>query len=206
MTLCRWFVNVILFLCIILVPFHGKAEQVSATDVIKTFNAALLESMKRADELGFSGRYKLLEPVIKESFAFPFMTKISVGRYWKTFQENQRKLLLETYTTWSIATYAARFNDYSGERMEVLSESESARGTITVISQLIEPNKEKVDFHYRLRMIKGKWFIVDIHTSGISQLALTRSQFLSVIRSKGFDALISKLQNKIEVLSKEEEH
>ena len=44
----------------------AAAEQPGPADVIKGFNAVLLESMKRAGELGYTGRYKLMEPVIKK--------------------------------------------------------------------------------------------------------------------------------------------
>jgi ABC-type transporter MlaC component len=52
--------------------------------------------------------------------------------------------------------------------------------------------------------VKGEWQIVDIQISGVSQLALTRSQFVSVIKNKGFDALISMLKNKIKDFSQGE--
>ena len=91
----------------------------------------------------------------------------------------------------------------SGEKFEVLSETKSAHNTVTVISTLRKSNEETIDFNYKLREIKGKWRIVDIQISGISQLANTRAQFVSVIKDKGFDDLISRLQNKIKFLSEE---
>jgi len=191
----------IIFLCIVAFPLCANAGSSEATDVVNRFNSTLLESMKRANELGFSGRYNLLAPVIKESFAFSFMAKKSAGRYWKTFEENQQKQLLDTYTHWSIATYANQFNAYHGEKFEILPETEQHRDTVTVISQLITTDRENVDFHYRLRKPDSKWVIVDIQITGVSQLALTRSQFVRVIKHEGFDALIRKLQDKIRVLS-----
>jgi ABC-type transporter MlaC component len=52
--------------------------------------------------------------------------------------------------------------------------------------------------------VEGKWRIVDIQILGVSQLALTRSQFVSEIKNKGFDALISTLKNKIKDFSRGE--
>lgn len=48
----------------------AEADKSPAADVIRKFNAALLESMKRAKELGYSGRYNLLYPVIKDFLPF----------------------------------------------------------------------------------------------------------------------------------------
>jgi phospholipid transport system substrate-binding protein len=196
-----YLISLIAFVCVALSTVNGKAEQQEPADIIKKFNAALIESMKTADTLGYSGRYKILESVIKDSFALPFMAAISVGRNWKNLTEKERSLFLETYTNWTIATYAGRFNDYSGEKFEVTSESKPVQGIVTVISKLIQSNKEDIDFYYQLRKMEGKWRIVDIQISGISQLALTRSQFVSEIKKKGFDALISTLKNKIEGFS-----
>ncbi|MGD0283416.1 MAG: ABC transporter substrate-binding protein [Dissulfurispiraceae bacterium] len=174
----------------------AAAAQPQAAEVIKGFNAALLESMQKAKELGYSGRYKLLEPVIRESFAIPFMAAATVGSNWKTWNEKQKQTFLETYTEWTIASYAGQFNDYSGERFEIDSESKPSRGTVIVVSKLIQQDNDHVDFNYHLRNIDAQWRIVDIHILGVSQLALTRAQFVSVIKLKGFDALIAMLRKK----------
>lgn len=195
-------VRFIIIIWIVVFPLCVNAGSSEATDVVKRFNSTLIESMKRANELGFSGRYNLLAPVIEESFALSFMVKKSVGRYWETLEENQQKQLLDNYTHWSIATYAKQFNAYRGERFEVLPETELHRDTVTVVSQLITTDGKNVDFHYRLRKPDSKWVVVDIQILGVSQLALTRSQFISVIKHEGFDALIHKLQDKIRVLSR----
>jgi phospholipid transport system substrate-binding protein len=192
------FVILTLILCF---PAHGKIGDSGATDVIETFNSALIESMKGADELGYSGRYKLLESVMKDSFALSFMLKTAVGRQWKKLEDEQKKRLFNIYSDWSIGNYADRFDHYSGERFEVSSEEAASQGTVTVTSHLIKTSGEKIDFNYKLRSVKDRWLIVDIHISGVSQLALTRSQFQSVIKTDGVDGLINKLKDKLEGFS-----
>jgi len=199
--MAHWLIVSGIFLYTVLFPLPGKAASAGPAEVIKTFNAALLESMKRADELGYSGRFKLLDPVIRNSFALSYMAGQSLGRYGKTIKKTEQSALVKTYTEWSIATYASRFDGYSGERFEVVSESPSDQGTVTVISKIIQPDKEEVAFHYKLRKFGGNWRIVDIQISGVSQLALTRSQFTNVIKEKGFDGLIALLKTKIEGLA-----
>jgi phospholipid transport system substrate-binding protein len=187
--------SLLIVVFVLLCPVGGKAEQTGPAEVIKKFNGALLDSMKGGKELGYSGRYKLLEPVIKDSFALSYMASVTVGQYWKKLTEKERRSLVETYTEWTIATYAGRFDEYSGEKFEVVSESKLNPDNSTVLSKLYA--KKERDFHYRLRRIEGKWRIVDIQVSGVSQLALTRSQFVSVLRDEGFNALISMLKKKI---------
>lgn len=188
----------LLLACIALLaaPQLGRAEQPSPKKTIEAFNAALLDAMKRADELGYPGRHKLLEPIIKDSFALSFMGIQSIGRYWKTLPKEQQDLFLNTYIDWTIATYAGRFDGFSGERFEVVSESSPAQGTVTVISKLIESNNEAIVFHYLMRKIEDRWQVVDILILGVSQLALTRAQFTDVIKNKSFDGLIAMLKEK----------
>jgi phospholipid transport system substrate-binding protein len=201
MHIFRRMISIIFCLSTMLFSSFGRAEQPAPADIIKKFNATLIDSMKRAKELGYSGRYQLLEPVIKDSFALSYMATISVGKYQKALNEKEKNLLLDTYTEWTIATYAGRFDDYSGEKFELISASKPDQDTVTVISRLIDSDNEERDFYYRLRKIEGKWRIVDIQISGVSQLALTRSQFVDVINSKGFSALISILKEKIKKFS-----
>jgi phospholipid transport system substrate-binding protein len=129
------------------------------------------------------------------------MARIASGKYWGTFSEDERKVYLRTYTDWSVASYAGRFNGYSGQQFRLISESPPERGTVTVVSKLIDKNKDEVEFNYQFRQVEGTWRIVDIKILGVSQLALTRVQFVSILGAKGFQGLISMLNGKIRDLS-----
>ncbi len=193
------------FFLIVLLPFRGPcaaSEIPGPSAVIRNFDAALLEAMKKAEQLGYDGRYRVLEPVIKKSFALSFMAMQSVGRYGKTLKPEERESLVRNYTDWTVATYAGRFDGYSGEKFEVVSEKGPVGGIVTVTSKLIKQNKEEVVFRYLLRKTEGMWRIVDIQISGVSQLALTRAQFTGAITQKGFSGLISMLTEKIKGLEK----
>lgn len=180
----------------------ASAETPGPGKVIRNFNAALLEAMNGGDQLGYAGRYKLLNPVIKDTFALSFMAMQSLGRYGKSITPEEKDLLIRTYTDWTIATYAARFDSYSGEKFEVVSESGSTQGTVTVISKLIKGNGDEISFHYLMRTVEGAWRVVDIQIKGVSQLALTRAQFTGVFRDKGLNGLISMLKEKIKGFEK----
>lgn len=192
----------ILIFCLTLFPFYGEAKKTSETvSVIKTFNDTLLSSMKQAEKIGFKGRYDLLEPVIKETFALYFMGRKSIGKYWKTLNKEQKSKFLDNYTKWTIANYAGSFDDYSGETFKIISEMPAVRGTVSVNSHLVKSTGEIVEFDYRLREFKGKWRIVDILMSGVSQLAMTRSQFINLMKKEGIQGLNAMLIKKTEFFS-----
>jgi phospholipid transport system substrate-binding protein len=178
----------------------GQAAVKEPREIIQRFNESLLQAMKESKALGFSGRYKLLEPVIRESFHLPFMARKSAGKYWKSLDAGQRTRYLDTFATWSVAHYAGRFDTYSGETFVMLGEKTRGAGGVDVTSQLLKPQKEPVDFIFRLRKAKDAWYIVDIQIKGISQLAMTRSQFTGILEQEGFEELLARMQEKIETL------
>lgn len=197
----RWRISAVIsvFLLLanlLLIPVAGMAEQREPEDSVRRMNSALLECMKRADEIGFRGRYKLLAPVINDVFALPFMGKVSLGSFWKDLSPEQRKLYLDTYTDWTISSYAGNFDGYSGENFKIPEGQKINGNNASVVSKLARPHEDSVVFDYSLRRLQDKWQIVDIRIEGVSQLALTRGQFVSVLKKKGFDGLISSLKEK----------
>ncbi|MEA3466949.1 MAG: ABC transporter substrate-binding protein [Thermodesulfobacteriota bacterium] len=199
----KFSVMAMFFLLFSISASHLSAEPLPsgpAVDAIEALNATLLDCMKRGDELGYSGRYGLLEPVMKKYFFFSYMVRKSSGSYWKELGINQQQQLLEKYITWSVGTYAQRFKKYKGQQFMVVS-SGSVRGKyMMVISHLIKTDKEVREFKYILLESNGAWLIVDIQIEGISQLSLTRAQFKSVLKAQGIDGLLKVLDEKISKL------
>jgi phospholipid transport system substrate-binding protein len=158
--------------------------------------------MKQADTLGYQGRHERLAPLLKDVFDLPFMVEKSVGRHWKTVSEQDRQRLLETFVQFTIANYAGRFDGYSGQHFETMREEASLRDTIVVHSQLVDPGDDPVQLNYRLRLVDGSWRIIDVYLNGtVSELALRRSEYSSLIKREGLEALITALDDKIAALA-----
>jgi phospholipid transport system substrate-binding protein len=170
--------------------------------VVDSLNDTLLGVMKDAEALGYEGRCERLSPVLRNLYDIPFMAQKSVGRYWKTTSEAERQHLLETFTEFTIANYAGNFDGYSGQTFETLGEEESTHGTMIVRSRLVDPNGEETQLNYRLRPVDGEWKIIDVYLNGtVSELALRRSEYSSLIQREGLDSLIVALNQKITNLS-----
>ncbi len=169
-----------------------------ASEPIEQFNATLLEAMRNADELGLEGRYRLLEPVISRVFHLHAMAQIAAGSYWRKLGDAERDRLADTFARMSITTYAARFDGYDGERFEVLGERPALRGSMLVENKIVKADGEAVPINYLLHEVDGQWRIVDVLLDAkYSELAVRRSEFTSVLKSKGFDELIGRLQRRI---------
>ena len=191
-----------LFMTLALVVFTSTTMAEAATEpasqVVERLNAGLLDVMQKAEELGFDGRVEALAEVLGGTYHLPVMTKAAVGRYWRRFDGKQREYLVDAFTRMTLATYADRFNGYSGERFEVLEEVPTIKDLVLVKNRLIKSNGDIIMLNYLTRPYGNNWRIVDVYLDAkYSELARLRSEFLSVLSKGGFTALMAKLEERI---------
>ena len=171
------------------------------TELIQRLNATFIGVMRDAATLGYEGRYETLEPALVAAYDFPEMTRVSSGRYWRELTDAQKQQLVETFTAYSLATYAARFSGFSGERFEVLGEDPAPADSVRVNNQIVQANGDPIRIDYLLRRRDGEWRIIDVYLkSSVSELAVQRSQFTSLLAEQGFDGLIAALNAKVAAL------
>ena len=180
----------------IAMPYPSAGDR-GAIEVVEKLHATLLAVMKEGDQIGYPGRYDQLAPVIKANFDMPFISKTVLGKYWETFNNEQRSRFVEAFTRLSIATYAANFDSYSGERFKMVSEKEVSSGRILVQSQLIKSDGGQVQLDYLLHRTRSQWRIINVIAEGVSDLALKRADYSAFLKNKGVEALIEKLNEKV---------
>jgi len=185
-------------------PEHPAPPEHPATPehVVSTFNATLLHVMKNAKELGYQGRYDALAAVMNNGFDFAGMTRVAVGPTWSTLSPIQQSALIDAFQRFSIATYATQFDDYSGEQMHTDGPSQPTANGVLVSTTLAPPNGDAVKFGYLVHKVDGAWRIIDIYLDGtISQLAVRRSEFRSVLARSGPEGLVQLLDEKAKKLA-----
>ncbi|GAB4353272.1 MAG: hypothetical protein Kow00114_02430 [Kiloniellaceae bacterium] len=195
----------ILLLALLLAGTPARAaETPSAT--VERLNAALLETMKQAETLGYRGRYDKLAPVLRESFDFPAMARVVLGGHWSAISDDQQQAFTAAFTDYSIGVFANRFDGHSGERFEVLGEQEARRGTVLVLNRIVKSDGEPVAINYLTRPEDGgaNWRIVDTVLGGMaSELASRRAEYDGILQKLGITALIGALQDKTAGFAKE---
>ncbi len=177
--------------------------QVSAKEVVMEFQNELLNTMKQGEQLGFEGRYKKLEAAIINSHDLTKIARIVVGKEWKKLSEEQRKELTDVFSRLSVSAYAHNFKEYSNESFEYLSEDQTARGGVIVHTVFVLPKDKDVKFDYMLKKKGDSWRIINIIANGVSDLALKRSEYTSILKREGFAALIAKIKEKIDHYAKQ---
>lgn len=180
-------------------PTRANPLDGTASEAVKAFHAVLLDTMRNAAALGVRGRYQKLEPVIERAFDLPFMTKLSIGPAWGRLTPEQKQSAARAFGRYVTATYANRFDGYSGEQWPVLGEIKIKHGVL-VRTQLVRTGGEPVSINYHMHH-NEPWQIRDVYLSGtISELATRRSEFAAILRTQGVDGLIATLNKKADAL------
>jgi len=179
----------------------AEAAGASALDTVQSFYDALLTTMRHGNELGQSGRFTRLQPIVHSMFDLPFMARMAIGSGWGTASSTQQQQMIDAFERYIVAIYADRFDTYSGEQLQVLGEQRSDARTV-VTTRIVDSNGEPQNLNYIMRSNGSIWQIGDVFLNGtISELAIRRSEFASIRQRQGVDGLIAELNRKANLLS-----
>lgn len=180
-------------------PVTG-AQELDTNDPAKTVNGlheTLLKGMQGGDKLGFQGRFNLLAPIVERSHDLDFIAKTILGKLWTKLDNKQQQIFVNHFRKLSISTYAGWFKKFDGEKFKYIDQKVMPRNHILVRSQLIQSNGDTVSFDYLLRQNGKNWRIINILADGVSDLALKRVEYRSILGQKGFKIFIEMLKKKI---------
>ena len=181
-------------------PAQQAAVASDPQDVAQGFCRVLLNTMRDGRSLGQSGRYARLVPIVNRTFDLAFMARLAIGSSWATLAPAQQQRLTEAFGSYVSATYADRFDTYSGEQLEVTGEQPYG-SDVMVHTKIVKSNGETLILNYLMRQNRGDWQISDVYLDGtISQLAVHRSEFNSILRREGVDGLVMALNRKVDLL------
>ena len=191
--------------CLALLLAAGLLTQgaVAAADpqvVVRDFYGVLLNNMRDGRMLGETGRYARLAPVVNTAFDIPSMTRIAVGPSWAALSPAQQQQLTAAFAHYVAATYADQFDSYGGEELQVTGQRPYG-ADVMVQTKIVKSNGEATKLDYLMRQNQGSPQISDVYLDGsISQLAVHRSEFHSILQREGVDGLVMALNRKVDVL------
>src|SRR5262249_47228975 len=164
---------------------NGDAASRDASESIRLLYDSLLSTMRDGPSLGPQGRYERLKPVIRQTFDISYMAHEVVGPVWARVSPAQQEQLADALARYITATYADRFNSYSGQELRVTGEKPRAANVI-VESEIVKPDGTPVSLKYLMRKNGEDWQIADIYLDGtISEMAARRSEFSTIVQRQG---------------------
>lgn len=128
-----------------------------------------------------------------------WMGKFVLGRHWRTIQKPQQDKYLGVYKTFLAKTYVGKFKKYTGkEKINVTGfKPLSSPSEFFVSSVIVAPKQEDLNVGYRLSKSGTCYKVTDIVGEGVSLINTQRQDFNAVMNRKGFNDLISLLEEKI---------
>ena len=132
-------VSIVLLLASGIPGAASAALSTNPRDTVRSLYDTLLGTMKDGRTLGQSGRYARLSPVIGKLFDIPAMARLAVGPSWATLSATQQQQVTEAFGHYISATYADRFDSYSGQQLQVTGEQPYGAEVI-VQTQIVKAN------------------------------------------------------------------
>ncbi len=181
-----------------LLPLRAQTPSAAVTK-IQTYYQQLMPTIQQAARLSVRERDRRFTPVFAGVFDMPTMTRLAVGPAWKTFSAEQQAAVRDAFARFIVADYARQIKDYSGESFVVDPQTtpESRGGGEIVKTKLLQPSGRTVNINY---LVRGER-VIDIYLNGtVSDLAMRRDEFGSIIAAGGADGLIKRLRERTETL------
>jgi len=180
---------------------EGLPTQVlECLDVVEGLQAAMIAIMKQGPELGYAGRFAAIEAIARVSFDIPTMARASYGPDFSNLTPAQQAQWIAIYERFHISSLADVRDRYRGQSYRILAYDELGPDLVLIRSKLDFPGRA-VDLYtdYRLRRTNEGWRIIDVHSPpSVSEVAMRRAEYLTVLERGGFDGLIDEMQTRIE--------
>lgn len=169
------------------------------TVAMKTFNRM------KAEEREIINDPELLRLVMKEELLpyidYRFSAFKVLGKYASKMEQDKLVEFVSVFREYLITSYAIAMGYYDNQEVKFEPAADfSDRTTVTVRAVIIDDVRPdiKVAFKVRKNRSTGEWRAYDMIAEGISLLQSKRSEFESIIRRNGIDAVLQLMRRKIE--------
>ncbi len=188
----------------------ARADILEPDVLIKNTVQDVLTIVKQDKEIKKGNQQKILALVnekILPHFDFTHMTRLAVGRSWRTATPEQRQVLESEFQQLLVRTYTKAFTVYSNYDVEVKPlKMESGATEVTVRTLIRMPGGQPITVDYDLKKTKSGWKAYDLLIEGVSMVTSYRSTFANEIQRGGIDGLVKTLIEKNKTADKDSVH
>ncbi len=141
-------------------------------------------------------RIKEFQALLNDYFDLKTIGKFTLGRYWRSTTDEQKKEYFTLFEDMVVKMYARRFGEYNGQAIKIKKAMMVDKDAL-VFSEIVDGNLT-VKLDWRVRKKKGQFKVIDVLVEGVSMSLTQRSDFSSVIQRGGgnVDVLLKHLRNK----------
>jgi len=178
-----------------------RAEPPAPDVLIKDTVREVLDIVRADKELRSGNQKKMLELVdakVLPHFNFERMTKLAVGKGWRTATPEQKQALQAEFRILLVRTYTKAFTSYRDQIIEVRpAKLDSATAEVTIKTEIIKPGSQQpILVDYDMEKTPTGWKVYDLTVEGVSLVTSYRGTFADQIQQVGIDGLIKTLVDK----------
>ncbi|NNM69794.1 MAG: ABC transporter substrate-binding protein [Gallionella sp.] len=177
-----------------------RAEVIAPDTLMQNTVQEVLAVVKQDKDIQSGNQAKVLALVdakVLPHFDFLRMTRLSVGKYWRTASEDQKQALVKEFRTMLVRTYTKAFTSYRDQTIEVKPVKMAADDTeVTVKTNILKPGAPSVSVDYEMEKTPDGWKVFDLSIEGAGLVPTYRSTFAKQIEDGGIDGLIKTLADK----------
>jgi phospholipid transport system substrate-binding protein len=183
----------------------GSGRAATASEItapVEQLHAGLISIMKAGKTVPFRQRYETIAPVIGRTFDLAAILRQVVGPRWAALPGDQQAALADAFRRYTIASYVANFDTYSGQRFDTTPGIRAVGADRVVETRIASPGGRVHALDYVMRQEGGGWKVVDVLAEGsISRVASQRSEMRSLLADGGGAELLVSLRQKTTELS-----
>ena len=165
--------------------------------LVRSLSADVLDSVRKDPTLqtGDVARInKLIDDKVLPYVNFEKMTRLAVGRGWRTATPEQRTQLTREFRTLLVRTYSGAVSAAKDYQVKLLPFRMKPEETDVLVRTSVMPARgDAVQLDYRLEKSDAGWKIYDINVLGVWLVENYKNQFSAKINADGIDGLIKQL-------------
>ena len=140
----------------------GRAAVASeVTTPVEQLHAGLMAIMKAGKTAPFQQRYDMIAPVIGRTFDLEVILRGVIGPRLAALLPDQRAAVGDAFRRYTIASYVANFDTYSGQRFEVAPVVRAAGSDRVVETQIAAVSGQGYVLDYVRELDLGKPLVLD---------------------------------------------
>jgi phospholipid transport system substrate-binding protein len=144
--------------------------------------------------------YGLVETILMPNFDFEKMSKLALGKNWRSTTKAQQEKFTEQFRLLLIRTYSTAMLEYTDQEIRFLPfHDDLASKKVKVEMEIIQTGGPSIPMTLSMyQNDDNAWKVYDVKIDGISLVTNYRSTFTTQIRNEGMDKLIESLESRNE--------
>jgi phospholipid transport system substrate-binding protein len=184
---------------LMMASIHAHADATAPDALIKDTAQEVLSIVKQDKDIRAGNMKKILALVdakVLPHFDFERMTRLAVGRGWRSATPDQKSRLVTEFRTLLVRTYTNAFTRYRDQTVDVKPLTAGGTDEVTVKTVIVNPGADSDTVDYEMEKTNDGWKVFDLTVDGVSLVTTYRGTFSEQIQQSGIDGLIKLLQDK----------